>query len=97
MDNKLTKQESRLAIKEGVLQALKKSKKSLSLLEISKVVDGVDRSIVRELERERLVKKLRHFEGNSNKTFSHKETKKVEKVKGTEIYTYKLVSNKEGK
>ena len=81
-------------IKGDVLTLLRPSKFALSLLDIQKVVDGVDKSILKELISENKIKVVSHYLHNSDKTFTHPETHKTDKIKGTHIYKYEIVKNK---
>jgi hypothetical protein len=85
------KKVDREKIKADILTLLRPSRVSLSLLDIQKVIDGVDKSILKELISEGKIEAVSHFEHNSNKTFTHPETHKIEKIKGTHIYKYKIV------
>ena len=87
---KLTKLEKSV-VKSKILAVLTMAKKSMSLLDIKKVVKGADRSLVRKLEAEGSIKSIGHYLHNSNKTFTHEESKKIEVIKGTYFYTYKVV------
>ena len=87
---KLTKLEKSV-VKSKILAVLTMAKKSMSLLEIKKVVEGADRSLIRKLEAEGSIKKLGHYAKNSTKQFMHLESKELETVKGTYFYTYKIV------
>ena len=92
---KLTKLEKSV-IKAKILAVLTMAKKSMSLLEIKKVVEGADRGLVRELEAEGSIKKLGHHAENSVKTFIHPRTGKLETVGGTYSYTYETIKSIKG-
>ena len=80
----------KLDIKLEILEVLAKSKKSMSLLDIKKVVEGADRSLVRKLEAEGSIKKLGHHAENSTKQFMHPRTGQLETIGGTYFYTYEI-------
>ena len=92
---KLTKLEKSV-IKSKILAALTMAKKSMSLLEIKKVVEGADRSLIRKLEAEGSIKKLGHHAENSTKQFMHPRTGQLETVGGTYSYTYEIIKSIKG-
>lgn len=88
---KLSKNLAKAITKTNVLKTLGEAKKSMTMLELKKVVTGVNRKIMRELGREGLVKWIPHYAHNSSKTFVHSETKKLEEIKGTYYHTFEIV------
>ena len=91
----LTKSE-KSNIKVQILAVLAEAKKSMSLLEIKKVVEGANRGLMRELEVKGNVKKLGHHAGNSTKQFMHPRTGKLETISGTYSYTYEITKTIKG-
>ena len=92
---KLTKLEKSV-VKSKILAVLTMAKKSMSLLEIKKVVEGADRSLIRKLEAEGSIKKLGHYAKNSTKQFIHPRTGKLETVGGSYSYTYEIIKSIKG-
>lgn len=83
-------------IKEEILKVLSKSKKELTELEIKKSVPEINRRILRELLRKGQIIKHKEYLYNTQKTFTHSKTKKIEVHKGTEVYKYRLARNNKG-
>ena len=83
-------------IKHDILKLLSDAKKSLSLLEIRKVVEEADRGIMRELEASGEIKQVKHYEHNSEKVIIHPETQEREKFLGTRINKYELIKKEKG-
>ena len=81
-------------IKHDILKLLRDAKKSLSLLEIRKTVEGADRSIMRELEASGKVKISEHFLENNGHVIVHPHTQEREKIKGTKVNMYEIIKNK---
>jgi len=81
-------------IKYDILKLLSDAKKSLSLLEIRKVVEGADRKVMRELEASGDIKVSEHFLENNGHVLVHPETQEREKIKGTKVNRYEIIKNK---
>jgi len=81
-------------IKHDILKLLSDAKKSLSLLEIRKTVEGADRGIMRELEASGEIKVSEHFLENNGHVLVHPETQEREKIKGTKVNVYSIIKNK---
>ena len=91
----LTKLEKSIT-KLQILGVLTDAKKSMSLLEIKKAVQGASRSLVRKLETEGSIKKLGHHAENSTKTFIHPRTGQLETIGGSYSYTYEAIKSIKG-
>jgi len=80
-------------IKEVILKVkeeLTKSKNELTLQELKNIVPNINRTIIRYMTREDILKKTINYAHNSEKTFINPKTSKQEKINGTMFYTYSL-------
>jgi hypothetical protein len=87
----ITKAERNSIIKREIVDLIKEAKRGLTLLEIRTVIDKADRKLMRELVEDNEIKIRHHFLKNSDKVFTHTETKKVDKIKGTRVNRYEIV------
>lgn len=94
-DAKITKKIKESLTKAEIIETLKKADKGLTLLEIRKSVEETTDTILKELIKEGVIKKFNHYLHNSNKQYQHPETKKVDKIKGTLVYKYKLIDKED--
>lgn len=94
-DAKITKEFKESLIQAEIVKTLKKADKGLTLLEIRKSVDKANGKLLKELEKDGIVKRFNHYLHNSNKQFRHPETKKVDTIKGTLVHKYKLIDKED--
>jgi DNA-binding Lrp family transcriptional regulator len=94
MNNKLNENQKVLA-KVKIVKLLQDANKGLTLLEIRKSIEETTDKILKELIKEGVIKKFNHYLHNSNKKFQHPETKKVDTIKGTLVYKYKLIDKED--
>jgi hypothetical protein len=77
-------------VENKVKEILGKSKVAMSTSEIKRTIPEADRTILRIMTREGVLKQSVHYLHNSEKTFIHPKTREIEKIKGTRYLKYLL-------